>query len=172
MSRNIIIYGLALAGLLILLKWLEWRFIIIDHTIEVYSGALALVFTGLGIWLAVKLARPKVRTVVVMQPAPEAPGKDIDEKELARLGLSGREQEVLQLMAEQGRITRALAARAGRAGIPSRAYIMLSNHSLFSKTSRVSFQMASRTSRGSSPETARTATPAAIRRFSPATLTM
>jgi len=100
MSRNIIIYGLALAGLLILLKWLEWRFIIIDHTIEVYSGALALVFTGLGIWLAVKLARPKVRTVVVMQPAPEAPGKDIDEKELARLGLSGREQEVLQLMAE------------------------------------------------------------------------
>jgi len=100
MSRNIIIYGLALAGLLILLKWLEWRFIIFDHAIEVYSGALALVFTGLGIWLAIKLARPKVQTVVVVQPAPEAPGQEIDEKELARLGLSGREQEVLQLMAE------------------------------------------------------------------------
>jgi len=100
MSRNIIIYGLALAGLLILLKWLEWRFIIFDHAIEVYSGALALVFTGLGIWLAVKLAKPKVQTVVVVQPAPEAPGQEIDEKELARLGLSGREQEVLQLMAE------------------------------------------------------------------------
>jgi len=100
MSRNIIIYGLALAGLLILLKWLEWRFIIIDHAFEVYSGALALVFTGLGIWLAVKLARPKVRTVVVVQPAPEVAGVGIDEKELARLGLSGREQEVLQLMAE------------------------------------------------------------------------
>ena len=100
MSRNIIIYGVALAGLLILLKWLEWRFIIIDHAFEVYSGALALVFTGLGIWLAVKLARPKVRTVVVVQPAPEVPVEEIDEKELARLGLSGREQEVLQLMAE------------------------------------------------------------------------
>lgn len=100
MSRNIILYGLALAGLLILLKWLEWRFIIFDHAIEVYSGALALVFTGLGIWLAVKLARPKVQTVVVVQPAPEAPGQEPDEKELARLGLSGREQEVLQLMAE------------------------------------------------------------------------
>ena len=100
MSRNIIIYGLALAGLLILLKWLEWRFIIIDHAFEVYSGALALLFTGLGIWLAVKLAKPKVRTVVVVQPAPEAPGVEVDEKELARLGLSGREQEVLQLMAE------------------------------------------------------------------------
>ena len=100
MSRNIILYGLALAGLLILLKWLEWRFIIFDHAIEVYSGALALVFTGLGIWLAVKLARPKVQTVVVVQPAPEAPKQEIDEKELTRLGLSGREQEVLQLMAE------------------------------------------------------------------------
>ena len=100
MSRNIILYGLALAGLLILLKWLEWRFIIFDHAIEVYSGALALVFTGLGIWLAVKLARPKVQTVVVMQPAPEIPKQELDEKELARLGLSGREQEVLQLMAE------------------------------------------------------------------------
>lgn len=100
MSRNIILYGLALAGLLILLKWLEWRFIIFDHAIEVYSGALALVFTGLGIWLAVKLAKPKVQTVVVMQPAPEIPKQELDEKELARLGLSGREQEVLQLMAE------------------------------------------------------------------------
>lgn len=100
MSRNIIIYGLALAGLLILLKWLEWRFIIFDHAIEIYSGALALVFTGLGIWLAVKLAKPKVQTVVVVQPASEAPKQEIDEKELARLGLSGREQEVLQLMAE------------------------------------------------------------------------
>jgi two-component system, NarL family, response regulator LiaR len=100
MRRNIILYGLALAGLLILLKWLEWRFIIFDHAIEVYSGALALVFTGLGIWLAVKLARPKAPTVVVVQPAPEPPGQEVDEKELARLGLSGREQEVLRLMAE------------------------------------------------------------------------
>ncbi|MDO6429609.1 response regulator transcription factor [Flavitalea sp. BT771] len=100
MSRNIIIYGFALAVLLILMKWLEWRFIIFDHAIEVYSGALALVFTGLGIWLAVKLARPKVQTVVIVQPAPEAPQQEIDEKEMARLGLSGREQEVLQLMAE------------------------------------------------------------------------
>ena len=105
MSRSVIIYGVALAGLLILLKWLEWRFIIFDHAIEVYSGALALVFTGLGIWLAVKLAKPKVERVVVVQPAPAAKEGPIDESkidggELARLGLSGREQEVLQLMAE------------------------------------------------------------------------
>ena len=76
MRRSIIIYGLALAGLLILLKWLEWRFIVFDHAIEVYSGALALVFTGLGIWLAVKLARPKVRTVIVVQQVPKTEPAD------------------------------------------------------------------------------------------------
>lgn len=111
MGRNIILYGVGLAGLLILLKWLEWRFLFYDHAIEVYSGALAVVFTGLGVWLALKLARPKVRTAVVAQrgsgPAgsarPSSPGDpapEIDERELARLGLSGRELEVLQLMAE------------------------------------------------------------------------
>lgn len=102
MSRHILLYGLALAALLILLKWLEWRFIIFDHAIEVYSGALALVFTGLGIWLALKLARPKVRTVIVekapVPPFPTVPSAD--GAEAAALGLSGREVEVLQLMAE------------------------------------------------------------------------
>ena len=99
MRRSIFLYGLALAGLLILLKWLEWRFVVFDHAIEVYSGALAVVFTGLGVWLAVKVARPKVETVVVVRPASDVQAQEIDEKELARLGLSGREQEVLQLMA-------------------------------------------------------------------------
>ena len=41
-----------------------------------------------------------MQTVVVMQPAPEIPKQELDEKELARLGLSGREQEVLQLIAD------------------------------------------------------------------------
>ncbi len=114
MSRSIIIYGLAMAALLILLKWLEWRFLLFDHAIEVYSGALALIFTGLGIWLALKLAKPKVQQEA--QPAPkDQVGPPVmaiqgqlpatsdhapDENELARFGLSGREQEVLQLMAE------------------------------------------------------------------------
>lgn len=98
MRRSIILYGLALAALLLLLKWLEWRFIIFDHAIEVYSGALALLFTGLGIWLAIKLAKPK--TVVVSQPVPDVRQQPIDDKALARLGLSAREQEVLRLMAE------------------------------------------------------------------------
>jgi hypothetical protein len=54
--------GISLAVLLFLLKWLEFRFVIVDHALEIYIGVIAFLFTGLGIWLALKLARPKVET--------------------------------------------------------------------------------------------------------------
>jgi DNA-binding CsgD family transcriptional regulator len=132
--KLIIFYGLALALLLFVLKWLEWRFIIFDHALELYSGALALLFTALGIWLALKLARPKVKTLVVEKEvivtreiavpavgatepvaaysAGVALAKDpaAAEAALARLGVSQRELEVLQLMAE-GLSNQEIAAR-------------------------------------------------------------
>jgi NarL family two-component system response regulator LiaR len=91
--RHIIFYGCSLALLLLLLKWLEWRFLVVNYAIEIYSGAIAVLFTGLGIWLALKLARPKQTTIVVEREGP------VNEKEVARLGLSPRELEVLRLMA-------------------------------------------------------------------------
>jgi two-component system, NarL family, response regulator LiaR len=103
-NKQIVLYGMALAVLLFLLKWLEWRFLLFDHAIELYSGAIALLFTGLGIWLALKLAKPKVSTVVIEKkvPVPAARGEDkaVIAAELAKLGLSQRELEVLRLMAE------------------------------------------------------------------------
>jgi DNA-binding CsgD family transcriptional regulator len=107
--KHIILYGLALAALLLLLKWLEWRFIVLDRAIEIYSGALAVLFTGLGIWLAVKLTRPKWKTIVVEKEVFINSGT-VNEKELARLGLSPRELEVLQLIAE-GLSNQEIAAR-------------------------------------------------------------
>ena len=97
-----IIYGVALAVLLFLLKWLEWRFLVLDHAIEIYSGAIAVLFTGLGIWIALRLAKPKVSTVIVEKEVYITPAAVpvINGKEMARLGLSPREMEVLQLMAE------------------------------------------------------------------------
>ena len=90
-----------------LLKWLEWRFVVLDHALDIYSGAIAIVFTGLGIWLALKLARPKTKTVFVERDAggnggngEAGQGQFIDEKAIAKLGLSARELEVLQAMAE------------------------------------------------------------------------
>lgn len=101
-NKTILIYGLSLALLLFLLKWLELRFIIIDHAFEIYIGAIAAIFTLLGIWLALKLVRPKVKTVIVEKEIyVHANGTfTINDKELQKLGISNRELEVLQLMAE------------------------------------------------------------------------
>jgi NarL family two-component system response regulator LiaR len=108
--KHIILYGASLALLLLLLRWLEWRYIVIDHAIELYSGAIAVVFTGLGIWLSRKLTLPKLRTVIVEKEVYIKDPATVNEKELVRLGLSARELEVLRLMAE-GLSNQEIAAR-------------------------------------------------------------
>lgn len=102
-NRLVILYGASLAGILLLLKWLEFRFVIIDHAFEVYIGAIALIFTCLGIWLALKLAKPKTETIIVEKPVyinRQAEGFVPDEKCLAQFNISKREWEVLALMSE------------------------------------------------------------------------
>jgi DNA-binding CsgD family transcriptional regulator len=100
-NRSVLIYGISLAILLLLMKWLEWHFIIIDHAFELYAGALAIIFTLLGIWLALKLTRPKTNTVIVEKEVLVKTNHFVlNETELQNLGLSKREMEVLQLMAE------------------------------------------------------------------------
>jgi DNA-binding CsgD family transcriptional regulator len=95
--KHYLLYGASLAVLLFLLKWLEWRFVVLDHAFQIYSGAIALLFTGVGIWLALKLARPPAAAAM---PAAPLPIGTVNKKEIQRLGLSTRELEVLQLMAE------------------------------------------------------------------------
>ncbi len=101
-NKTNLFYGLLMGGLLFLLNWLELRFVIFDHSFEIYIGAVAVIFTLLGIWLAGKLTRPKVETVVVEKILYNEPGSVfvLNEKELAATGMSKRELEVLQLMAE------------------------------------------------------------------------
>lgn len=101
-NRVVLLYGACLAVLLFLLKWLELRLLILHHSLEIYIGAIALLFTLLGIWLALKLTRPRVRTIEVerlVYRSPELPFI-FNEEEANRLALSKRELEVLQLMAE------------------------------------------------------------------------
>lgn len=93
-----LVYGLALAVLLALLRWLELHFIIFDHAFEIYIGTIALLFTALGIWLASRLIRPK--TVVIEKEIIREHDFRVNEKEIERLGLSAREMEVLQAMSD------------------------------------------------------------------------
>ena len=95
------LYGISLAILLFLLRWLELRFIIFDHALEIYVGAIAVIFTALGIWLALKLTKPTIERVVVEKDIyiEKSPDFIFNDAEMSRLGISKRELEVLQLMA-------------------------------------------------------------------------
>ena len=95
-NKRVFLYGITLAALLFILRWLELRFLILNHAFEVYAGAIAIIFTSLGIWLAIKLTNPK--TIVIEKAAVST--FVFDAKEFDRLGISKRELEVLQLMAQ------------------------------------------------------------------------
>ena len=92
MKRTVILYGLALASLVFLLKYFEYRLIVRDLSIEFYVGLVAIVFTGLGIWAGLRLTRRQVVTI--------GPEFILNQAELAQLGISKREHEVLALMAQ------------------------------------------------------------------------
>jgi DNA-binding CsgD family transcriptional regulator len=101
-NKTNLLYGALLGILLFVLNWLQLRFVIFDHSVEIYVGAIAIIFTSLGIWLAIKLIKPKVETIVVEKYLYNDPNLPftINEEALAELGMSKRELEVLQLMAE------------------------------------------------------------------------
>ncbi len=106
MKKQILLYGLALGFLTLLLKWLEYRFLISTHAFEIYAGIIALLFTVLGIWLGGKLTKPKsVKEIVVVEKfvtvnVPQPAFFESDKTEIEKRGISTRELEVLQLVAD------------------------------------------------------------------------
>ncbi len=86
------IYGLGMAVLIFALKYLEYRLVVHDLSIEFYVGIIAIFFTGLGIWAGLRLTSKKVIMV--------GPMFILNETELQRLGISKRELEVLELIAK------------------------------------------------------------------------
>jgi NarL family two-component system response regulator LiaR len=97
-----IIYSICLAFLLFLLKWLELRFIIFEHSFEIYAGFIAVIFTALGIWLALKLSKPKVETVVIEKEVYVTRNENftLNTSLISQLELSKRELEILNLLAQ------------------------------------------------------------------------
>ena len=100
--KTTILYGLSLALLLFFMRWLELRYIIFNLKFEIFAGAIAVFFMCLGVWLALKLVKPKKETIVVEKEVYITPEKDfvLNGTLLEMLSISPRELEVLQLMAE------------------------------------------------------------------------
>ncbi len=101
-KKAALLNSISLALLLFLLKWLELRFIIFHHSYEIYIGFIAVIFTALGIWLALKLSKPKIKTVVVEKEVHinRHEGFVQNTALITQMELSKRELEILSLLAQ------------------------------------------------------------------------
>lgn len=101
-SRHILLYGALMAVLVFALKWLQWKYLITDYSVDIYNGLTALFFTILGVWVARQLTKPKVQTVVVEKMVYVSPADSfsLNEHELAKLKLTNREYDVLKRLAQ------------------------------------------------------------------------
>jgi DNA-binding CsgD family transcriptional regulator len=100
MKRHVLIYGLVAGILIALLKWSEYRFLVLEHSVEVYGGLIAATFAVLGIWLGVKLTGKQKE--IIVKEVPVAAGQPFvpDERKREDLSITPREMEILQLIAK------------------------------------------------------------------------
>jgi DNA-binding CsgD family transcriptional regulator len=97
---HVLIYGLCGGVLIVVLQFIEFRFLIVEHSIEIYGALIAVLFAGVGIWLGLKLTRKKEVVVVKEVPAPFALQPfALNEERLKDLGITKRELEILELIA-------------------------------------------------------------------------
>jgi DNA-binding CsgD family transcriptional regulator len=88
MWRTALIYGAILAAGALALQWLQFQLLVRTHPLEIYLACFALLFMALGAWVALRLRRPST-----------AEKFEINTQAQRSLGLSGRELEVLALIA-------------------------------------------------------------------------
>lgn len=114
MGKHILLYGLLGGVLVAALRLIEYRWLIVEHSIEIYGGLVAALFAALGVWLGLRLTRrvEPVATIVIREvPVPVAGPFVRDDARVASLGITPRELEMLDMIAS-GLSTREMATRA------------------------------------------------------------
>ncbi len=111
MKRHVLIFGLVGGLLIATLQYTEYRFVVIEHSIELYGALVAILFAAFGIWLGLRITRRRetvretvvVREVLVPMEAPaQSPSLEPFIPNAARqqtLGITSRELEILTLIA-------------------------------------------------------------------------
>ncbi|WP_291156845.1 helix-turn-helix transcriptional regulator [Gemmatimonas sp. UBA7669] len=118
MRRHVLWYGLAAGLLIVLLRLVEYRWLVLTHSFEIYGALLAIIFAAVGIWVGLRLTTPKVvvEERIELREVPgtvtQAPAADFsrDDNQVAALGVTPRELEILGLLAE-GLSNREIAER-------------------------------------------------------------
>jgi len=115
-KKTILLYGLVGGVLITVLKVTEYRFLVLEHSIELYGGLIALLFSIVGIWLGLKLTKTKetvvVKEVEVLVPVQVSPSEPftVNAARMRQLGITPRELEILAQIAA-GLSTREIAEK-------------------------------------------------------------
>jgi DNA-binding CsgD family transcriptional regulator len=102
-KRQIVLYGVCAGLLIAALKLAEYRFLVLEHSLEIYGGIVAIVFAAVGIRLGQTLTRREVRVVTerILEGGPFVR----NDARVAELGITPRELEILEQIAS-GKSTR------------------------------------------------------------------
>jgi len=99
MRKHVLLYGLLAGVLIVVLQLVEYRWLVVEHSVEIYGGLVAAVFATLGIWLGLRLTQ-RAETVVVREVMVFSPVNFVrDQSKLESLGITPRELEILELIA-------------------------------------------------------------------------
>ena len=110
MKRHVLLYGLVGGAIITLLQWTQYRFLVIDHSIKIYGGLIAVTFASVGIWLGLKLTKPKQRVIVKESSVQVGQSFALNEGKREDLGITRRELEILALIS-QGMSNREIAQK-------------------------------------------------------------
>jgi len=106
MKQEILLYGLCGGLLIAAMKVAEYRFLVVEHSLEIYGGIVAATFAIVGIRLGQTMTR---RDVVVVTERVRADGPFArNEARVSELGITPRELEILEQIAS-GKSTREIA---------------------------------------------------------------
>jgi DNA-binding CsgD family transcriptional regulator len=101
--KHLALYGVCGGVLIVAMRYVEYRFLVVSHSVEIYAALVAAAFAALGIWFGLTMTGRKVevREVTVEVPVPAVTGPfAADQARIEALGITPRELEVLQLIAE------------------------------------------------------------------------